>query len=321
LQRIDQVILLNWHIRILEKQIEYGSQLGDTVLQLARMELKNYSKNVLAVAEYFDQLGKLTVVDGERQPTEVYEDFLGAVDTALANAKGGPLGGLAIPLPKSKREAAAANGVGGKGGGGVVSAAQVPVVLGGDKKVIWVIGGPGSNKSLLSSTSIRLHHAGGWEFLSVGEELRRLCAGGNKAKGGGGLSPDQLVNIRGALNKGELVGNEIVLSLLGEAMGRSRKRGFLIDGFPRNYQQVELFRSSFPLLNPPPPAILVDCSEVELGRSLGQRANSRLTQHHREDDHNGAAVKRRLELYRTVTLPTLKILDDQHRLHIVSPIH
>jgi hypothetical protein len=48
LQRIDAVILLNWHIRILEKQIEYGSQLGDTVLQLARMELKNYSKNVLS---------------------------------------------------------------------------------------------------------------------------------------------------------------------------------------------------------------------------------------------------------------------------------
>lgn len=48
LHRVDQVILLNWHIRILEKQIEYGSQLGATVLQLARMELKNYSKNVLS---------------------------------------------------------------------------------------------------------------------------------------------------------------------------------------------------------------------------------------------------------------------------------
>ena len=56
---------------------------------------------------------------------------------------------------------------------------------------------------------------------------------------------------------------------------------------------------------------------MELGRSLGQRANNRLSTN-REDDQNSGAVKRRLELYRTVTLPTLKILDDQHRLHIVS---
>lgn len=86
--RVDRVILLNWHLKILEKQIEYGSQLGDTVLQLARMELKNYSKHVLPVAEYFDQLKKLSVVDGERQPPEVYQDFLKQVDTVLNEAKG-----------------------------------------------------------------------------------------------------------------------------------------------------------------------------------------------------------------------------------------
>lgn len=62
LHRVDAVILLNWHIKILEKQIEFGSQLGETVLQLARMELRNYIKNVLAVAEYYDQLKKLVVV-------------------------------------------------------------------------------------------------------------------------------------------------------------------------------------------------------------------------------------------------------------------
>lgn len=83
------MILLNWHLKILEKQIEYGSQLGDTVLQLARMELKNYSKHVLPVAEYFDQLKKLSVVDGERQPPEVYQDFLKQVDSVLNDPKGG----------------------------------------------------------------------------------------------------------------------------------------------------------------------------------------------------------------------------------------
>ena len=56
-----------------------------------------------------------------------------------------------------------------------------------------------------------------------------------------------------------------------------------------------------------PPCILVDCSEVELGRSLGQRGTDR-------GDNDSTAVKNRLTTYRIVTLPTL---DHQLRLHIV----
>ena len=56
--------------------------------------------------------------------------------------------------------------------------------------------------------------------------------------------------------------------------------------------------------------MLIDCSELELGRSLGQR-------HGRLDD-NVDAYKRRLELYRELTLPMLKTLDEQNRLKIVS---
>ena len=47
-----------------------------------------------------------------------------------------------------------------------------------------------------------------------------------------------------------------------------------------------------------------------MGRSLGQR-------HGRLDD-NVDAYKRRLELYRELTLPMLKTLDEQNRLKIVS---
>ena len=75
------------------------------------------------------------------------------------------------------------------------------------------------------------------------------------------------------------------------------------------------FINDFVLLqtNTSPPCILVDCSEVELGRSLGQRTN-------RIDDSSPAAIKKRLEIYRLTTLPTLKVLDDQHRLFIVSKL-
>lgn len=76
--------------------------------------------NLMLVAEYFDQMDKLTVVDGERQPAEVYDDFLGAVDAALvaANATALTYGGN-----KAKRHAQQ-NG----NAKGIISAADVPLI-------------------------------------------------------------------------------------------------------------------------------------------------------------------------------------------------
>lgn len=64
---------------MLQKQIDYGVKLGQVVLSLAKMELNNFYKNVIPVSEYFDQSGLLSVVNGERNPNEVYKDFRSAV--------------------------------------------------------------------------------------------------------------------------------------------------------------------------------------------------------------------------------------------------
>ena len=55
--------------------------------------------------------------------------------------------------------------------------------------------------------------------------------------------------------------------------------------------------------------VLLDCSELELGRTLGRREDL---------DDTVAACRRRLELYRTVTLPAAKALDDARRLLVVG---
>ena len=54
-----------------------------------------------------------------------------------------------------------------------------------------------------------------------------------------------------------------------------------------------------------PTAVLIDCSELDLGRSLGQRP-----QRGSRDDDNLEACKRRLWLYRQNTMPLLKQLDE-----------
>ena len=85
------------------------------------------------------------------------------------------------------------------------------------------------------------------------------------------------------------------------------KEGFVIVGFPRNISQAKTFEQKFGVT---PVALLLDCSEIELGRNLGQRRG-------RVDD-NKEAVNRRLELYREETLPMLKGLDEENRLRVVD---
>lgn len=59
---VNGVILVAWQQKILERQIDYGAKLGHVVLSLAKMELANFYKNVMPVADYFDQRGMLITV-------------------------------------------------------------------------------------------------------------------------------------------------------------------------------------------------------------------------------------------------------------------
>lgn len=57
------MVLVSWRQEVLERQIDYGAQLGHVILSLARMELKNFFRNVMPVAEYFDRSGMLIEVN------------------------------------------------------------------------------------------------------------------------------------------------------------------------------------------------------------------------------------------------------------------
>ncbi|KAG8325279.1 hypothetical protein J6590_071937, partial [Homalodisca vitripennis] len=59
IQIVSGVILVAWREKVLERQIDYGAKLGHVVLGLARMELSNFYKNVVPVADYYDQRGML----------------------------------------------------------------------------------------------------------------------------------------------------------------------------------------------------------------------------------------------------------------------
>lgn len=128
---VNGVILVAWSQKVLERQIDYGAKLGHVVLSLAKMELSNFYKNVMPVADYFDQRGMLISVglrgaaraaaiptfgdafcrfqiNGERNPADVYKDFRSAVLRILGSAEqvGPPapitdIGSTATVLPRA----------------------------------------------------------------------------------------------------------------------------------------------------------------------------------------------------------------------------
>ncbi|KAK1136890.1 hypothetical protein K0M31_001421 [Melipona bicolor] len=298
---VNGVILVSWRQEILERQIDFGAQLGQVVIELARMELYNFYRNVMPVAEYFDQSGMLIEVNGERNPSEVYVDFREAVYKILGLSSGQvqeknvpqPLEAEveverrkeSIPKSSSPRKEAMVE-------------TQVPVQMNmnpvktadkprkGLPAFIWVIGGPGSNKENLCTQAVR--NMPGWVQVSIGGLLRTMA------------SSNTIVN--DAIVSGEMVPQDIVMQVVEQQIMLNRDTdGIIIDGYPRDLNQVQEFENKF---GQQPPLVLLDCSKLQLGRG-------------RIDD-NVSAFRKRLELFREVSLPMLKTLDNENRLTIID---
>ncbi|XP_072937096.1 adenylate kinase isoenzyme 5 [Epargyreus clarus] len=342
IQTISGVILVSWRQRVLERQIEYGARLGHVVLSLARMELNNFYKNVIPVADYFDQSNMLVAVNGERNPDEVYKDFRAAVLQILG------------PLEDQTMNGVNAVGVGASGIPGEivgvepaparhvepdqdlrsedievenvdplpapVTVAPVPIPIKQHKlanghaermvspkpevirvrgvattpPTLWVVGGPGSNKATLCQRAVAQRQ--GWTHFSLGQRLRALADAGGTVASDGALA-------RQAVSGGELVTPELAARLVRGAVGDAARsgHGLVLDGYPRDLEQMRKYEQEF---NVYPRMVLLDCSKLQLGR--GRR------------DDSVAAFRRRLEVFRELSLPMLKSLDQDHRLVIVD---
>ncbi|XP_075225988.1 cytidine/uridine monophosphate kinase Dak1 [Lycorma delicatula] len=94
-------------------------------------------------------------------------------------------------------------------------------------KVVFVLGGPGAGKGTQCQNIVREF---GFVHLSAGDLLRE-----ERNKPGsqyGDLIEDHI-------KKSEIVPVEITLNLILQAMEKSEKKKFLIDGFPRNDNNLE----------------------------------------------------------------------------------
>ncbi|KAJ8920692.1 hypothetical protein NQ315_004831, partial [Exocentrus adspersus] len=321
IQMVQGVVLISWRKKVLERQIDYGAKLGQVVLSLARMELNNFYKNVIPVAEYFDQSNMLISINGERVPSDVYKDFRSAVLRILGTQDNPPVftNGKAAP-PASTDVIAELPNV------ATMAASQVPTgpasseriavspprpqtqvisvhattpstykspMKTGYPPVLWVIGGPGSNKAVLCSAAAK---ETGWTHISLGKILRAAAE-----------PPDprhnsEVAKLRECISSGEMVPEDVVMKYVESHMAANMdKEGVILDGFPRDMSQAIQFENKF---KQKPTLILLDCSKLQLGRG-------------RLDD-SVTAFRRRLEIFRQASLPMLKAMDNIGRLTIVD---
>ena len=152
---------------------------------------------------------------------------------------------------------------------------------------IVLLGAPGSGKGTQAK---RLKVELGIAHISTGDLLRAAVKDGTPL----GLKA------KAVMEAGQLVSDDIVLGLLEERLaGADTKRGFILDGYPRNLAQANALDGLLARLGQPLDAVLkLNVPDADIVK----RCEIRFEQEHRADD-NPETVRKRLAVYAEQTAP------------------
>ena len=168
----------------------------------------------------------------------------------------------------------------------------------------FVLGGPGSGKGTLCSDLVRDH---GFVHLSAGELLR--------AERDSGSPQGDLIN--STILSGKIVPVDITANLLLTAMknlGWTQKT-FLIDGFPRNYDNCEGFeRILGPFVNMPF-MIFLECTKETMIKRISKRASESTTL--RNDDNDQVLIKR-FDTFHAETMPVIEKYEKEGKVQYID---
>ncbi|RYP54322.1 hypothetical protein DL768_000896 [Monosporascus sp. mg162] len=184
-----------------------------------------------------------------------------------------------------------------------------------DVTVIFVLGGPGAGKGTQCSRLVREY---GFTHLSAGDLLR--AEQDRPGSQFGDLIRDYIKN-------GQIVPMEVTVQLLENAMAaamgadpvqvqagksdlRGRKGKFLIDGFPRKFDQAVKFEEA---VCPARFVLFYDCPESEMERRLLERGKTS----GRADD-NADSIRKRFRTFVETSMPVVEYFARQDRVITVD---
>ncbi len=157
------------------------------------------------------------------------------------------------------------------------------------KNKLLFLGPPGAGKGTQASLFCKKY---GLEHLSTGDLLRDEVSSGSSL----GHKAEEV------MNKGELVSDELVLSIV-ERRLININEGWLLDGFPRNVNQANSLKILLDKINQPlESVILIKIADDCLIKRLLQRGRN---------DDNEQVIINRLKIYREKTSPLIDLYSKQ----------
>jgi UMP-CMP kinase len=161
--------------------------------------------------------------------------------------------------------------------------------------VVFVLGGPGSGKGTQCSNIVRDF---GFVHLSAGDLLREEMNSGSQYG-------DMIATM---IKNGQIVPSHVTVRLLQQAMDKSHKAKFLIDGFPRNSENNEAFEKELGSKVEVPFLLFFDCPEEVMEKRLLKRGETS----GRSDD-NIESIKKRFRTFMQQTVPVVQYYEKQNK--------
>ena len=168
-------------------------------------------------------------------------------------------------------------------------------------KIVFVLGGPGSGKGTLCQRIQQEDPQ--FQHLSAGDLLRE-----ERQRGG-----ELAAQINKIINEGGIVPAETTIELLKNAMVASGCKKFLIDGFPRNHENMTVWFDKMNDMCTIQLVLNLDLSEAIMTERILERGKTS----GRTDD-NAVAIKKRLATFNNDTVPVLKAFYLSGKLRTIS---
>lgn len=171
-------------------------------------------------------------------------------------------------------------------------------------RVLFVLGGPGAGKG---TQCTRLAQRYGFVHLSAGDLLRAERASGSA----NGEMIDRTIR------EGQIVPVQVTLELIRKAMVQSGKDLFLIDGFPRNEDNLQGWEEHMNEAKDTTVegVLFFDCPEDEMEKRLIERGKTS----GRSDD-NLESIRKRFRTYIDSTMPIIKYYEEQGKTFRVNAV-
>merc|ERR1719495_24199 len=167
------------------------------------------------------------------------------------------------------------------------------------KPIIFVVGGPGSGKGTQCEKIVEKY---GFTHFSSGDLLRaEVASGSDKGKW-----------LKDIMEKGELVDQEIVLELIKSNICKhaATRKGFLIDGYPREVDQGIEFEKKIAHCTF---VLWIDASQETMMKRLLHRAQTS----GRTDD-NEETIKKRLDTFVRATEPVIEYYKKKNKVKQIN---